>query len=257
MNITTFNINSVRARTHILPAWLDDRQPDVLCLQEIKCQEHQFPLELFTERGYHVAISGQKTYNGVAIASKLPLEDIVVDLPLTGDPQARGIAVTTGGVRVVNIYVVNGKALGDEKFDYKLKWLDALVERMGAEVANHKDLVLCGDFNICPTDEDTWDAEKWKDGIFCTTDERARFQALLDLGLHDAFREKHPDAWGRYAHTWWDFRGRGFPRGMGLRIDHFLVTAGLLGRTSEVVIDRAARKLDKPSDHAPVTLCMD
>ena len=257
MNITTFNINSVRARLHLLPQWLDERQPDVLCLQEIKCQEHEFPLDVFTERGYHVAISGQKTYNGVAIASKQPLDDVAIDLPLRGDEQARGIAVTTGGVRVINVYVVNGKAVDDEKYTYKLRWLDALVDRVGAEVAAHRDVVVCGDFNICPSDEDTWDAKKWKDGIFCTVDERARFQALLDLGLHDAFREKYPDAWGRYAHTWWDFRGRGFPRGFGLRIDHFLVSASVMARTSAVVIDRDARKLDKPSDHAPVTLQLD
>lgn len=254
MNVTTFNINSIRARAHILGDWLDEKQPDVLCIQELKCQEHQFPHETFTERGYHTAILGQKTYNGVAIASKWPLEDVVKGLPLEGDEQARGIAATTNGVRIVNVYVVNGKAVGDPKYHYKLKWMDALVDWVKGDLEGHEDYVLTGDFNLCPKDEDTWDALTWYDAIFCTPEERERFQALLDMGLHDAFREKHPDAWGRYAHTWWDFRGRGFPRGRGLRIDHFLVSDSVMARVEDVTIDRDMRKKEKPSDHAPVRL---
>lgn len=254
MNITTFNINSIRAREHILGDWLDDRKPDVLCIQELKCQEHQFPYETFTERGYHTAVFGQKTYNGVAICSRLPMEDVVSGLPLDGDAQARGIAATVGGVRVCNVYVVNGRAIGDEKYDYKLRWMDALVDWVRADIAGHSDYVLTGDFNLCPTDEDTWDPEEWRDAIFCSEAERARFRALMDLGLHDAFRERYPDAWGRYAHTWWDFRGRGFQRGRGLRIDHFLVSAPVMKRVSDVLIDRDMRKAERPSDHAPVRL---
>ncbi len=257
MRITTWNINSLRARLHRVPDWLDQAAPDVLCLQETKCQDKEFPRELFEARGYQVAIYGQKTYNGVAIASKLPMTDIELGLPLQGDPEARGIAATIGGIKVVNLYVVNGKAVGDAKYAYKLRWLDALCDRTDAWRAAGGPLLLCGDFNIAPTDEDTWDADLWFGKVLCSPPERARFQRLLDSGLVDAFRKKHPDAWGRYAHTWWDYRGGGFQRGFGMRIDHFLVTADLLDRSRAVVIDREARKGEKPSDHAPVTLFLD
>ncbi len=254
MRITTFNINSIRAREHLLGDWLDTRAPDVLCLQELKCQDHQFPWETFESRGYHVEMHGQKTYNGVAIASRRPMSDVVKGLPLEDDEEARGISAVIDGMRVCNVYVVNGKEVGDEKYDYKLRWMDALVAWVKGHVDAAGGFVLCGDFNLCPTDEDTWAPKKWAGNIFCTEAERARFQALLDLGLHDAFREKHPDAWGRYAHTWWDYRGNGFQRGFGLRIDHFLVTDAVMARVEDVVIDRDARKETKPSDHAPVHL---
>jgi exodeoxyribonuclease-3 len=257
MRITTFNINSIRARQHRFGAWLADRQPDVLCLQETKCQDHQFPHEVFERHGYGVEFFGQKSYNGVAIASRHPMERVVKGLPLADDPQARGIAVTTCGVRVANIYVVNGKALGTEHYDHKLRWLDGLCDWVAADSAPGDDFVLCGDFNIAPTDEDTWDPAAWHGRILCSEPERDRLRRLLDWGLTDAFRHLYPDHWGRYAHTWWDYRANGFGRGAGMRIDHHLVTKSLLARVRDVEIDRAERKGFKPSDHAPVTLVLD
>jgi exodeoxyribonuclease-3 len=199
----------------------------------------------------------KKTYNGVAIAAKQPLEDVVKGVPfLDGDTDARGIAATVGGLRIVNIYVVNGKSVGDVKWHHKLAWLDALADWIDANSSPDADLVVCGDYNLCPTDDDTWDPDRWHGGIFCTPEERARFQRLLDWGLTDAYRHVNPHDWGRYAHTWWDYRGRSFGRGMGLRIDHHLVSASVLTRVASVTIDRDARKGEKPSDHAPVVLTL-
>jgi len=257
MRITTWNINSIRARRARFEAWLADRQPDVLCLQETKATDKAFPADIFETAGYNVVFHGQKTYNGVAIAAKKPLElaDVVKGIPFCeGDTDARGIAATVGGVRVVNIYVVNGKEVGHEKWHHKLAWLDALNAWVDENNDPGDDLVVCGDYNLCPTDDDTWDPDKWHGQVFCTKQERARFKALLDWGLHDAYRELNPHDWGRYAHTWWDYRRASFGRGMGLRIDHHLVSASVLGRAKSVTIDREARKGDKPSDHAPVVL---
>jgi len=256
MRITSWNVNSVRARLHRIPEWLDEARPDVLCLQELKCQADQFPREVFEERGYHLAIRGQKTYNGVAIASLLPLEDVDVDLPVQGNEEARGIAATIDGIRVVNLYVVNGKAVGDVKYDWKLQWLDALIAYVRGGYQSSQELVICGDYNIAPTDEDTWDPALWNGKVLCSEPERSRFERLLEWGLTDAYRSLYPESWGRYAHTWWDYRGRGFQRGLGMRIDHHLVTQSILERATAVEIDRDARKGEKPSDHAPVTLVL-
>lgn len=257
MHITTWNINSIRARRERFEAWLADRQPDVLCLQETKVVDKSFPTDLFEAAGYHVEFFGQKTYNGVAIAARTPLEDVVKGIPfLDGDTDARGIAATVGGIRVVNVYVVNGKAVGDPKWHHKLAWLDALADWVRDNQSPSDDLVVCGDYNLCPTDDDTWDPDRWHQNVFCTPEERARFQRLLDWGLTDAYRHINPHDWGRYAHTWWDYRGRAFGRGMGLRIDHHLVSDSVLERVEKVTIDREERKGTKPSDHAPVVLTL-
>ncbi len=255
MDITTWNINSLRARAERFSAWLDANRPDVLCLQETKAEDKAFPVGLFESAGYSVAYYGQKTYNGVAIASRHPITDVVKGVPgLPDDTEARGIAATIAGVRVVCVYVVNGKEVGDPKWHHKLKWMDRLADWVAENNQPTDDLVVCGDYNLCPTDDDTWDPDQWHGAIFCTPDERARFQRLLDWGLVDAYRNKHPHDWGRYAHTWWDYRRSSFGRGMGLRIDHHLVTPSVLARTEAVIIDREARKGDKASDHAPVVL---
>jgi exodeoxyribonuclease-3 len=253
VKITTYNINSIRARREGFAEWLADRRPDVLCLQETKAQDHQFPEELFAEAGYEVAFFGQKTYNGVAIASPHGLSAVETGVP-GFDEDARGIAATVNGVRVCNVYVINGKEVGHQRWTDKLGWMAALKDWVVKDGGVDRDFVLCGDFNLCPTDEDTWDADRWHGQIFCTEQERAAFEALLALGLHDAFRETYPDAWGRYAHTWWDYRRARFPRGQGLRIDHHLVSDSLMARVEAVTIDRDARKAEKPSDHAPVEL---
>ena len=257
MRITTWNINSIRARAEHFSAWLGQHQPDVLCLQETKAQDAQFPVKLFDEAGYHVSFYGQKTYNGVAIASRLPQTDVVRGLPLEGDPEARGMSAQIGDLRVINVYVVNGKEVGDPKWHHKLKWLEALGGHLAAHHQPAEPLVLCGDFNLCPTDRDTWDPGRWHREIFCTEEERAPYRKLLEWGLHDAFREKYPEVWGRPSFTWWDYRGGGFPRNHGLRIDHHLVTAPIRARVAAVEIDREARKAEKASDHAPVTLVLD
>ena len=256
MRITTWNINSIRARSEHFSAWLAANQPDVLCLQETKAQDAQFPVKLFEDAGYHVAFYGQKTYNGVAIASRSPITDVDRGLPLEGDPEARGIAATIDGIRVINVYVVNGKEVGDPKWHHKLRWLDALEGYVRARHQPEQPLVLCGDFNLCPTDRDTYDPGLWHRAVFCTEEERAPFRRLLAWGLHDAFRETYPEVWGRPSFTWWDYRGGGFPRNHGLRIDHHLVSAPIFARVAAVEIDRETRKAEKASDHASVTLVL-
>jgi exodeoxyribonuclease-3 len=254
--ITTWNINSLRAHAAHFSGFLKEKAPDVICLQETKAQDHEFPVALFADAGYNVVFHGQKTYNGVAIASRLPIEEVERGLPLTDDPEARGIAAKIAGIRVVNLYVVNGKEVGDPKYVYKLRWLDALCGWVEGKLRPDQDVVVCGDFNLCPSDADTWDAAGWKDQVFCSVPERERFERLLAWGLKDAFREKYPGEFGRYAHTWWDYRGGAFQRGHGLRIDHHLVSASVWQRTLEVRIEREERKKEKPSDHAPVSLVL-
>ncbi len=257
MDITTWNINSIRARRERFAEWLATRQPDVLCLQETKVVDQSFPIDLFEDAGYNVVFHGQKTYNGVAIAARQPIDDVVRGVPfLDGDTDARGIAATVAGIRIVNVYVVNGKSVGDPKWHHKLAWMDALADWVAQHHSPADALVVCGDYNLCPTDDDTWDPDRWHQSIFCTPEERARFQRLVDWGLTDAYRHMNPHDWGRYAHTWWDYRGRSFGRGMGLRIDHHMVSASVLARTEKVTIDRDARKGTKPSDHAPVVLTL-
>ena len=250
MNVTTWNVNSLRARLDRVLAWVDARQPDVLCLQEIKCVDAEMPRAPFEERGYHVATFGQKTYNGVAILSRSPLHDVETGIPNPDDPQARGIAATVRGVRVMNLYVPNGGELTSDKYPYKLGWLDALHARLRGWVDGP--LLVCGDFNIAPADEDCYDPAGWKGQVLVSDAERARFQGLLALGLHDALRavDKRP---GRY--TWWDYRGDMYAQGKGLRIDHHLVSNALKPRVLDVAIDLDARGSGstQPSDHAPVT----
>lgn len=257
MKITTLNINSVRARVEWLPQWLDDRAPDVLCLQELKCEAEQFPAELFESAGYTFALRGQKSYNGVAILARQPITDVVVDFPVPGDGEARGIAATVAGVRVVNLYVVNGKEVGDPHYHRKLAWLDALLAWLDADTSADQDVVVCGDFNIAPTDADVHDPRKWAGQNLCSAPERARLQALLDWGLTDSWRHFHPADTGRYTHTWWPYWAKAFQRGLGLRIDHLLASASVMARAQGCEIDRAARKLPRPTDHAPVTLTID
>jgi exodeoxyribonuclease-3 len=243
MQLTTWNINSVRARAHLLPEWLDQRQPDVLCLQEIKCREEEFPRELFESRGYQLALWGQKTYNGVAIAAKAPLTDVERVGLVEGDADSRVIAATVGDLRVINCYVVNGQDRESAKYAHKLIWLDALLARVRAELERWPALVVCGDYNIAPDDRDVHDPELWREKNLCSTPE-----------LVDAWRAQHPDDSGRYSHTWWDYQARSFQRGLGMRIDHLLVSAPVFARLDTVEIDREARKLEKTSDHAPVAM---
>jgi exodeoxyribonuclease-3 len=249
MNITTWNVNSVRARIDRVLEWIDGHAPDVLCLQELKCQDAELPVERFTERGYAVESLGQKTYNGVAILSKLPMSDVVRAIPNPEDPQARGISARIGGIRIVNLYCPNGGELSSDKYPYKLDWYDRLLARLRPWAA--EPLLVCGDFNIAPADADVYDPAGWKDQVLCSVPERDRFQALLALGLTDSWRHFHKEGG---VFTWWDYRGDGFSQNRGLRIDHHLVTPDVLARATDVSVDLDARGRPQASDHAPVTL---
>jgi exodeoxyribonuclease-3 len=253
MKITSWNVNSIRARLPRVLEWVDAAQPDVLCLQEIKCVAEQFPAEALAERGYTLAIHGQPTYNGVAIAARRPLEDVRVTTLRADAPQARIISAVVEGVRVVNLYAPNGKAVGSEPYAYKLSWLDELREWLDRDFRPDEPLLLCGDFNIAPEDRDVHKPAEWRERVLCSTPERERFARLLDWGLRDAFRHFTADG-GHY--TWWDYRALSFRRNNGLRIDHHLVTPGLLARAESVAIDRPERGREKASDHVPVTLSL-
>jgi exodeoxyribonuclease III len=250
MRIATWNVNSVRARLPVVLAWLDRARPDVLCLQEIKCLDEQFPRGDFERLGYAIETYGQKTYNGVALLSLLPLADVTRGM--TGEMSetgARVIAASVAGLRVVNAYVVNGEAVGTEKYARKLRWMAVLADYLKAECAAHPELLITGDFNITFDDRDVYDPDKWREKILCSTPEREALATAMQCGLVDAFRHFHAEG-GHY--TYWDFYTRGFQRNQGLRIDHFLMSPAALARCRDVSIDVAARGGDKPSDHAPV-----
>jgi exodeoxyribonuclease-3 len=243
-------MNSVRARLQRLLPWLEARRPDVLCLQEIKCQDEQFPREPFEELGYQACVHGQKTYNGVAILSKRGLEGVVCGLQDADlDGEARAIAAQIGDLLLLNLYVVNGEAVGSPKYARKLAWLERLRESVRSRCPMHEKVVLCGDFNITFDDRDVHDPEAWREKILCSTPEREALRRITDLGLHDALRKFTQEA-GHY--TWWDFRTRAFERGLGLRIDHFLMSEAALACCIGIEVDLEARRGLKPSDHAPV-----
>ena len=249
MKIATWNVNSLRVRLPHLRDWLQAAQPDVVGIQETKCVDEQFPYAELETLGYVAAHNGQKTYNGVALLSRHPLQDVARDMPGFADEQKRVIAATVNGVRIVNVYVVNGQAVGSEKYEYKLRWLDALHAYLKAERARHEALVVTGDFNIAPAPEDTHDPAAWEGQILCSEPERDGFRRLLELGLQDSFRlfSQEPDSF-----TWWDYRQAAFRRNMGLRIDHVLLSTALAARCRSSVVDKAPRKLERPSDHAPL-----
>lgn len=246
MNITTWNVNSVRARLERTIEWIDAYTPDVLCMQELKCQDDEFPREPFVARGYELAIFGQKSWNGVAIASRHPITAVETGVPFGED--ARGMSAVIRGIRIVDLYVVNGGDLGSDKYTYKLKWLDALIEWTAARRGGP--MVICGDFNIAPADLDVFDPVGLAGDTLLSPPERERFQKLLDLGFVDAFRRFHPEQ----AFTWWDYRGNGFALNKGMRIDHHLVSTELAPRLVDVSIDLTARGKVGATDHAPVTL---
>lgn len=251
MKIATWNVNSLNVRLPHVQNWLADHQPDILVLQELKLDQDKFPVAALEMMGWHCAWSGQKTYNGVAIISRHPIEDVHTGLPaLPDDPQRRLIAATINGIRVINVYCVNGESTDSPKFQYKAQWFDALAQYIESELAAHAQLVLLGDFNIAPADADCYDPKKWHEKVLCTTEERNWFQRLLNLGLTDSLRHLHPD--GAY-YTWWDYRGAMFQRGLGLRIDHILTSNALTARLERVEVDTDARSQERPSDHAPVT----
>ena len=248
MKIATWNINSVRARTERLAAWLKASQPDVMFLQELKCTDEQFPRAEVEALGYHCETYGQKTYNGVAVISKEKPEAVARGLSDgVDDDQARLLSATFSGVRMIGLYAPNGQEVGSPAYAYKLEWY----ARLSKWLATHQgDLLLCGDFNVAPEDIDVWDPRYFDGKTLFTRPERAALAALGDsLKLKDAYRKHHPEG-GRFS--WWDYRLLAFPKGHGLRIDHFLLSDGLYARCTQAEIDREARKGKLASDHAPV-----
>lgn len=249
MKLASWNVNSLKVRLPHLLDWLAAQQPDAICLQETKLEDHNFPRADIEAAGYQVAFAGQKTYNGVAILARHPIADVRIGNPHYPDPQQRLIAATVAGVRFIGAYMPNGQAVGSEKYAYKLEWLRALHTLLSEELAAHPQLALGGDFNIAPEDRDVHDPVAWAGQILCSEAERAAFQGFLSLGLKDSFRLfEQPEK----SFSWWDYRMLGFQKNLGLRIDHILVSEALAARCTAAGIDRAPRKLERPSDHAPV-----
>ena len=249
MKIASWNVNSLKVRLPHLLDWLAEQQPDALCLQELKLEDQNFPLAEIEAAGYQAAFFGQKTYNGVALLARSPIADVVTGNPHFPDEQKRLIAGTVGDTRVICAYMPNGQAVGSDKYDYKLRWLDALAVWLQEELARYPKLALCGDYNIAPDDRDVHDPQAWAGQILCSDPERAAFRRFIDLGLSDSFRLfEQPEK----TFSWWDYRMLGFQKNLGLRIDHVLLSPPLAAQCSAAGIDRAPRKRERPSDHAPV-----
>ena len=253
MKIATWNVNSLAVRLPQVLDWLAANPVDALALQELKLTDDKFPADALAAAGYQTVAFGQKTYNGVAILSRHPLQDVVRNIPGFEDEQARVIAATldtpAGPLRLVNGYFVNGQEPGSDKFAYKMRWLQALQDWLRGELAQHPRLALVGDFNVAPEDRDSYDPEGLRETIHHTTQERQHFQALLGLGLTDAFRLfEQPEK----SFSWWDYRMLGFQKNRGLRIYHILVSQALTPLVTACTVDRQPRKNKQPSDHAPV-----
>ena len=256
--IATWNVNSIRVRLPQVLEWLEKESPDVLCLQETKVTDEDFPAEVFRGAGYHAVFAGQKTYNGVATLSRAPAEAVVATLPGGDDaqppsgtqtPQKRLLATTIAGARVVNVYIPNGEAVGSDKYAYKLSWLAALEKFLAGELQSYPKLVVLGDYNIAPEEVDVHDPELWEGRVLFSDKERAAFRRFVQLGLVDVFRKfEQPEK----SFSWWDYRMNGFKRNLGLRIDHILCSTALSAGCVACQIDKEPRRHERPSDHAPV-----
>jgi exodeoxyribonuclease-3 len=251
MKLATWNINSLAVRLPQVLDWLAANPVDALVLQETKLTDDRFPQAELAAAGYQAQWHGQKTYNGVALLSRTPAQDVVRNIPGFADEQARVIAGTVDWVRVIGCYFPNGQAPDSDKFVYKMRWQDALHDWVHDELTGHPELVLMGDFNVAPEDRDVYDPVAWAGQIHCTPEERAQFQRLLALGLVDAFRlfEQPLKSW-----SWWDYRNLAFRKNQGLRIDHILVSPPLKPRVAACAIDKLPRRNERPSDHAPVVV---
>jgi len=252
LKLATWNVNSLNVRLPRLLDWLPVVQPDVLCLQETKMEDPKFPRDELARAGDAAHITGQRTYNGVALLVREclgPVSDVVTALPDYGDVQKRVIAATVGGVRVINFYVPNGQSVDSDKYRYKLAWGAAATRYLRAELASNPRVAVAGDFNIAPEDRDVHEPALWAGQVLCSEPERALFRDWLALGLRDSFRLFDQPA---QTFSWWDYRQLAFPKNRGLRIDHILLTPPLAAACGACRIDRNARKGEKPSDHAPV-----
>lgn len=249
MKIASWNVNSLKVRLPQVLSWLEGRRPDVLALQETKLTDENFPVEAIHAAGYQVAFSGQKTYNGVALLARSEISDAVTDPAGLEDAQRRILAGTVNGVRIVNLYVVNGEAVDSEKYAYKLDWLRRVHLWLRNELAAHPRMVVLGDFNIAPDDRDVHDPEAWRGEVLCSEPEREALRRILDLGFADCFRlTEQPEQ----QFSWFDYRAASFRRNRGLRIDLILASASLLQQCRHSSIDLEPRGWERPSDHAPV-----
>lgn len=249
LKLASWNVNSLKIRLEQVIQWLDTTGVDILALQETKLIDEQFPLQRFTDLGFHVVFSGQKTYNGVAIISKHPITEVVTDIPDLDDPQRRILAATTAGIRIVNLYVPNGAAVDTDKYAYKLMWLTKVTQFIKQQLNGYTRLAVVGDFNIAPEDIDVHDPEEWKECVLVSPLERQAFAEIVTLGLVDSFRKSNPDV---QLFSWWDYRAAAFRRNRGLRIDHILMSKMLYEACSESSIDKEPRRAERPSDHTPV-----
>lgn len=254
MILATWNVNSVRARVEHILKYLGRQPVDVLCLQELKVRDEEFPREPFQDAGFAAAVAGQKTYNGVAVLARTELENPIVGLPhLAPDhplnQQRRLLAVTVQGVRVISAYLPNGEAVGSDKYAFKLAFLAELRTYLAAEAKRHSRLCLAGDFNVAAEDRDVYDPAAWQGRVLCSAPERAALEALRGVGFEDCFRRHHDQG---ELYSWWDYRGGAFWKNLGLRIDHLWATPALATVCTACEIDLSPRKWPKPSDHAPV-----
>lgn len=254
LKLASWNVNSLKVRLEQVLNWLDETNTDILALQETKLTDENFPAQIFTKKGFHISFIGQKTYNGVAIISRYPMTDIEMIIPDFEDPQRRFLAATIGELRLINLYVPNGSSVDSDKYPYKLQFLEKIKAYIEAQMQMHSKLAVVGDFNIAPEDIDVHDPVLWQGNVLVSPPERQAFQELLALGLIDSFRHKAKD---EIAYSWWDYRQAAFRRNLGLRIDHILLSQHLNDFCKQSQIDKAPRKLERASDHAPVWVELD
>jgi exodeoxyribonuclease-3 len=249
MRIATWNVNSLKVRLPHLLDWMARTQPDVVCLQETKTEDANFPVAELRAAGYHAVYCGQKAYNGVAILSRSELTDVQHGIPNFADDPKRVIGATVDGVRIISIYAPNGQSLESEKYQYKLRWYEALAAWLTAELQGQPRVAVLGDYNVAPEDRDVHNPKRWEGGLHVSEPERAAFRRLLEVGFSDAFRLF---AQAEKEFTWWDYRLMAYQRGWGLRIDEILLSAELAARCTTCSIDKSPRELERPSDHTPV-----
>lgn len=249
MKVATWNVNSLRVRLPHVLDWLQDNPIDALCLQETKVVDADFPREEIEQAGYKATFAGQKTYNGVAVLTKQPVTEVTTDIPGLDDPDRRILGVTADGWRILNLYVVNGRDVGDPKYDHKLHWLAKVAEFVALDSQKHERYLILGDFNIAPADEDVHDPDLWRERILCSTPEREALATIKEIGFEDCFRrfEQEPDSF-----SWWDYRQGAFRRNIGLRIDLILASPAAAALCTACHIDKTPRRWERPSDHTPV-----
>lgn len=254
MKIASWNVNSIKARLPLFIDWVKKTSPDIILLQETKSTNDTFPVDVMEDLGYNLAIHGQKTFNGVAILSKFPLEDIQYNLPNFQDPQARYIEAFTGGIRVASVYAPNGSTVGSDKYNYKLSFYHHLQQHLAQLLSFKEKLIVGGDYNVAPTDADVYEPEKWIGDVLVSEPERASFQKILDLGFYDAVRVLYPEheTNNKDWYTWWDYRSGSWHRNWGLRIDHLLISSAAKDSLKALGIDKDLRGKERPSDHAPI-----